>query len=95
MIKICQTIHFGEKVDQLYVLVSLELNVIETNRFFLQKEGVNEIVLRYNKEPNRMENPQNGGHHSGSCLPCSSTHPGGLSQPHGHHIYLQTITLSQ
>ncbi len=27
--------------------VSLELNVIETNRFFLQKEGVNRIELRY------------------------------------------------
>ncbi len=25
----------------------MELNVIETNRFFLQKEGVNRIVLRY------------------------------------------------
>ncbi len=47
MLKICQIIHFGEKLDHLYVLVSLELNVIETNRFFLQKEGVNWIVLRY------------------------------------------------
>ncbi len=39
-------IHVDEKLDQIYVIVTLELNVIETNRFFLQKEGVNRIVLR-------------------------------------------------
>ncbi len=26
--------------------VPLEVNVIETNHFFLQKEGVNQIVMR-------------------------------------------------
>ncbi len=35
------------KLDQLYVKVSLELNVIDTNRFFLQKEGVNQIWLHH------------------------------------------------
>ncbi len=40
-------IHFGEILDHLYVLVSLELNLIKANRFFLQKDGVNRIVLRY------------------------------------------------
>ncbi len=40
-------IHFCEKLYQLYVLVSLEINVIETSQLFLQKEQVNRIVLRY------------------------------------------------
>ncbi len=26
----------------------MELNVIETNQFFLQKEGVNQIMMRHN-----------------------------------------------
>ncbi len=54
-------IHFGEKLDQLYVLVSRELNVIETNRFFLQKEGVHRIVVRYKQGANRIENPPKRG----------------------------------
>ncbi len=40
-------IHFGEILDNLQVLVSLELNLIKANRFFLQKDGVNRIVLWY------------------------------------------------
>ncbi len=46
--------------------MSLELNVIETNWFFLQKEGVNRIVLRYKigtqsdwKSPKRGSSPRN------------------------------------
>ncbi len=39
--------HFSEELDQFYVLVSLELNVIETNRIFLQKEDVYRIVIMY------------------------------------------------
>ncbi len=35
----CQMTDFCEKIDQLYVKLSLELNVIETNRFFQQKGG--------------------------------------------------------
>ncbi len=31
-------------LKKLYVQVSLELNVIETNQFFPQNEGVNQIV---------------------------------------------------
>ncbi len=30
---------------------------------FLQKEGVNQIVLRYKMGPHQIENPQNGAHH--------------------------------
>ncbi len=37
--------HLGENLDQLYVQVSLKLNVIETNQFFLQKDGVNQIMM--------------------------------------------------
>ncbi len=44
-------IYFGTKLDQFLVLVSLEVNVIETNRFFLQKEGVNQIELGIKKDP--------------------------------------------
>ncbi len=35
------------KLDQLYVHVSLELNVIDTNWLFLQQEGVNQIWLHH------------------------------------------------
>ncbi len=35
------------KLDQLYVHVSLELNAIDTNWFFLHKEGVNWIWFHY------------------------------------------------
>ncbi len=40
-------IHFGETFYQLEVQVSLELQMIGTNQYFLQKEGVNQIVMRY------------------------------------------------
>ncbi len=52
---------FCEKIDQLYVKLSLELNVIETNRFFLQKEGVNKIELGIKRDPMGLENVKNGG----------------------------------
>ncbi len=35
----CQIVHFVEILDQLYIQVSLELNVIKTNHFFLHKES--------------------------------------------------------
>ncbi len=38
-------IHFGETLDQLYIQVPLELNEIERNRYFWQKERVNRIVF--------------------------------------------------
>ncbi len=36
---------FCEKIDKLYVTLTLELNGIETNRFFMQKDRVNKIQL--------------------------------------------------
>ncbi len=48
----CQMTDFCEKIDQLYVKLSLELNVIETNRLFRQKEGVNKIEMGIIKGPN-------------------------------------------
>ncbi len=42
------------KIEQIYVKVSLELNVIETNWFFLQKEGVNTIELDIKYGPNEI-----------------------------------------
>ncbi len=45
---------FYEKIDQLYVKLSLEQNVIETNRVFVQAEEVNKIELDINKGPNRI-----------------------------------------
>ncbi len=38
-----QMTDFGERLDQLYIKLSLEQNAIETNQFLLQKEGVNMI----------------------------------------------------
>ncbi len=40
-------IHFVENLDQLYVQVSLELKVIQTNQFFLQNKGVNQIMMQH------------------------------------------------
>ncbi len=41
----------GEKLNKLKVKLSLELNAIETDQFFLQKEGVNQIDLGRTKGP--------------------------------------------
>ncbi len=45
-----QMIDLGETFDQIYDKLSLELNMIETNQFFLQKNRVNkiELVIRTN-----------------------------------------------
>ncbi len=51
-------IHFGKTLDQLWVEVSLELNVIETKYSFLQKEGIYQIEL--NKTSQKwVSSPQN------------------------------------
>ncbi len=47
-----QMTDFGENLDQLEVKLSRELNVIETNRYFLQKKKVNKIELGIKKGPN-------------------------------------------
>ncbi len=69
---------FGEKLDQLYVKVSLELNVIETTQFFLQKEGVNQFMMRHKIRTYSVRKSQKWGslpwnHHTmpkyGSTLP--------------------------
>ncbi len=56
----CQMTDFCEKVNQFSVKLSLELNVIETNRFFLQKERVNKIKLGIIRDPMGLENVKNG-----------------------------------
>ncbi len=56
----CQMIDFCEKIDQLYVKLSLKLNVIETNRFFLQKERVNTIEFGIKGDPMGSENVKHG-----------------------------------
>ncbi len=50
------------KLDQLYVHASLELNVIETNLFFLQKEG--SIRSKTNEKGGQLDRKliQNGKH---------------------------------
>ncbi len=48
----CQMTDFCEKIDQLWVELSLKLNVIETNHFFLQKEKVNKMELGIKCGPN-------------------------------------------
>ncbi len=73
MLKICKIIHFGEKLHQLYVLVSLELNVIRDEPIsFSRKRGSIALFWGIKLEPNRIENPWNGGHHHGTSLPCPS-----------------------
>ncbi len=58
----CQMTDFCEKIEKIYVKLSLELNMIETNRFFMQKEGVNRIELGITKGPNGIGTcKKNGG----------------------------------
>ncbi len=59
-----------KKYTTFKVQVSLELNVIETNQFFLQKEGVNQIMLRHKIRTQVDHKSKNGGHHHGTSLPC-------------------------
>ncbi len=47
MLKNLNNAFLCEKCDQIYVQVSLELNVIETSQFFLYKKGVNQIMMRH------------------------------------------------
>ncbi len=50
----CQMTDFREKIDQPLVILSLVLNVMEKNRFFQQKKGVNTFDLRIKRGPNRI-----------------------------------------
>ncbi len=52
----CQMTDFCETIDQLYVQLCLEQNVIETNRFFLQKERVNKIKWGIKRDQIGSEN---------------------------------------
>ncbi len=60
-----------------------QLNVKETNRFFLQKEG--SIRLRYKKWPNWTENPPKRGSSPRNFLPCPSM---GVPTPGLWHLSL-------
>ncbi len=51
---------FSQQLDQLYVKLFLELNAIETNCFFLQKEGVNNTKLGIKRGPKLCENVNTG-----------------------------------
>ncbi len=51
---------FVEKLDQLQVKFSLELNAIETTQFFLQKEGVNMMKLGIKRHSLTSENTKKG-----------------------------------
>ncbi len=48
------------------------MNVIETNQFFLQREGVNCIVLRYKIGTESDWKSPKWGHHRGTAIPCTS-----------------------
>ncbi len=52
---------FCDKIDQLWAILSLEINAIETDRFFLQKQGVNKIKLGRKKGPNGIGKCQKWG----------------------------------
>ncbi len=71
----CQMTDFCEKIDQLYVKLSLQLNVIETNQFFLHKERLNNIELDIKNGPNGIGKCQKQGSIEWkfptiSCLSC-------------------------
>ncbi len=46
--------------------------MIETNRFFLQREGVNKNESGITQDPEGLENVKNGGQKNGSSPPSSS-----------------------
>ncbi len=50
---------FGGQIDKLQIKLSLELNVIETTGFFLQKEVINNIELGIKRDPMGVENVKN------------------------------------
>ncbi len=67
--------------------------MIETNRFFLQKEGINTIGLGITGDPMGSENVKNGRQYSGSSPPPSSM---GVPPPWAHnflhHGYLNSVS---
>ncbi len=50
----------AKKFDQLYVKLSLELNMIEINRFFSTESVVNKIELGIKRDPMGSENVKKG-----------------------------------
>ncbi len=78
---VCTFKHFSVHLQQLEwrnkQQISLELNVIETNQFYSAERG--------NRDPNRIKNHKNGGHHHGTCLLCPS-----MGVP-SHQVLLSTF----
>ncbi len=60
-----QMIDFAEKVDQIVIKLSLQLNVIETNHVFLQERGVNKIKMDIKRDPMGSKNVKKGGQSRG------------------------------
>ncbi len=57
----CQITNVCEKIDQIWVKLSLELNLIETNNFCLQKEMVNKVELGIKRDTMWSENVKKTG----------------------------------
>ncbi len=65
---------FAERFDKMYVKLSVELNMIEINRFFFtEKRGVIRLSWPYKSDPTRSEHVKKVGQSWGSSLPHSST----------------------
>ncbi len=44
----------GKQLGQLQVQLSMEMNVIETNQYFLQKDFVLQVQIWHKKGPNEL-----------------------------------------
>ncbi len=60
MFKNCYIMHLGEQLDQLWVQVSLELNEIETTRFFSAERGVSKTKVNHKKGTQLDQKSQKG-----------------------------------
>ncbi len=67
-----QMIAFGEKLDKLYVKLSLELNVIETSQIFFCRKSQKMVELGIKTRPNGISKMKKGGQLWRSSLPLSS-----------------------
>ncbi len=78
------------KLDQLYVHVYLELNVIDINWFFLQKEGVNRIWLHHTigTKSDRQSQKRGSSPRNLSTMPKYGSTP----LPHERSLYMPQLS---
>ncbi len=92
MFKNCYIMHLGEQLDQLWVQVSLELNEIETTRFFFCRKRGQSVRPRWitKRAHNWIKNLKKVNYHHRSSIPCTSM---GVPTPQLHHTCNNSKTI--